>query len=78
MTHLMCWPFLDASTDVCYGIADDREPGVYTNNPSRSDLEGSSLALDRVGLKHVLDGLLVLTNFPSGSVCTRSFSGSVA
>ena len=78
MTQLMYWHFLDASTDMLHGITDDREPGVYTKNPSRSDLEESSLALNGVGWTCVLDGLFVSTNCPSGSVFTWSFSRSVA
>ena len=77
MTQVMYWPFIDASTDIRYGITDDREPGVYTKNPSRSNSEESALALDRVGWTRALNGLFVSTNCPSGSVCTRSFSGSI-
>ena len=49
MTQLTYWPFLDASTDILYGMTDDWESGVYTKEPSRSDLEGSALAPDKVG-----------------------------
>ena len=73
MTQLTCWPFLNASTDILYGITDGREPGVRTEILGRSDSE-SSLTLNRVGWTGVLDGL-VPTNCTSGSVCTRSFSG---
>ena len=76
--QVMYWPFLDASTDIRCGITDDREPGVYTKNPSQSNSEESALALDRVGWTRVLNGLLVLTNCQSGSVCTQSLSGNIA
>ena len=49
MTLRMHQPFLDIFPVMHYVIPDDRQPEVCTRSPSRSDLEGSAPALDRVG-----------------------------